>query len=230
MTARPRNSGSGQPELPAMELRRVRVRRDGYDASGTYWGAGPDAFIATLQDGAQDITVRATTITEARTKVAAELARAPGAPPASLREPLGGASPNKTRSEIVWRDPVSTLVVRLRITHSRDYLGMGQDHIEVETLAPKKAALPISDTGYRSHFMSPLELADASGPVTFVTAWLDREAHSKDWQKRQTVRAQGDLFQWADANTEVGKRNPITKAKRPMVDPAQRRSKRRDPA
>ena len=34
-------------------------------------------------------------------------------------------------------------------------------------------------------------------------AWLDREAKGKDWQKRVAVRQQGDLFQWAAAQTEV---------------------------
>ena len=29
------------------DVQRVRVNRDGYDASGAYWGAGPDVFIAT---------------------------------------------------------------------------------------------------------------------------------------------------------------------------------------
>ena len=90
--------------------------------------------------------------------------------------------------------------------------------------------MPITETGYRSHFLPALELINAGGPVTFVTAWLDREAKSKDWQKRQTVRQQGDLFQWADANAEVGKRKPSTKVKRPAAKPAKVRANRRDPA
>lgn len=188
------------------ELQRIRVRSDGYDANGAYWGAGPDVFIASLDDGAQEITVRARSVGEAREKIAAERARPLGTPQAAPREPIGGASPNKTRYEIDWRDPVSSNSVRIRITHSRDYLGMGQDHIEVQCLAPAKAPLPITETGYRSHFLAPLELINAGGPVTFVTAWLDREAMGKTWQKQQAVRSQGDLFSWADAQTEVGAR------------------------
>jgi hypothetical protein len=128
---------------------------------------------------------------------------------------LGGTSPNKTRYEIDWRDPGSGSSVRIRITHSRDYLGMGQDHVEVQSLAPAKAQLPITETGYRSHFISPLELVNVGRPVTFVTAWLDREAKSKEWQKRQAVRSQGDLFSWADAQTEVGKRTQPRRARSP---------------
>ena len=65
--------------------------------------------------------------------------------------------------------------------------------------------------------MSPLELVNDGGPVVFVTAWLGREAKGKDWQKRQAVRSQGDLFQWAEAQTEVGARRkpkPTTPAAR----------------
>jgi len=228
-------TGRGRKPLPhaevalKMELQRIRVRADGYDASGAYWGAGSDVFIASLQNGAQEITVRAKFAAEARTKIMAELARAPGAAKVAQHDPLGGASPNKTRYEIEWRDLVTGSTTRIRITHARDYLIAGQDHVEVEALAPKKAALPITETGYRSQFLSALELINAGGPVTFVTAWLDREAKSKDWQKRQTVRKQGDLFQWADANSEVGKRKRSAKAKRPKAKAAPSRRRKRDP-
>ena len=164
-------------------IQRVRVNAQGYDATGAYWGAGPDVFIATLNDGAQEITVRAKSVAEARSKVAAELARPLGTPKAGPREPIDGASPNKSRFEIEWRDPVAGTNARIRITHSRDYLGQGQDHIEVESMMPKKAPLPITETGYRSQFVQPLGLVNDGGPVVFVTAWLDREAKCKDWKK-----------------------------------------------
>ena len=211
-----------------MTLQRIRVRADGYDSSGAYWGTGPDAFIATTSDGATEITVRATTAAEARAKAAAERAREPGTPRTSPREPLGGAAPSKTRYEIDWRDPASGKAVRVRITHSRDYLGQGQDHIEVQSLTPAKAPLPITETGYRSHFISPLELINAGGPVTFVTAWLDREAKAKDWQKQVATRAQGDLFQWADAHAEVAPRKakPKTPTGKPVRKPRPKASPR----
>ncbi len=229
MTGRARKSSPHVKAAPKLDLQRIRVRADGYDASGAYWGVGPDVFVASLQDGAQEITVRAKSAAEARTKVMAELAPTPGAAKVAPHDQLGGASPNKTRYEIYWRDPVAGSSTRIRITHSRDYLIAGQDHVEVEALMPKKAALPITGTGYRSQFLPALELINAGGPVTFVTAWLDREAKSKDWQKRETVRQQGDLFQWADANAEVGKRKRSAKAKRPKAKPTTSRRRNRDP-
>lgn len=193
------------------QLQRIRVRRDGTDASGAYWGAGPDVFIATSADGTDQITVRARTLTEARAKIVAECQRAPTAPRVNT-DTIGGNAPRKTRYEISWQNPLTNEAVSIRITHSRDYLASGTDHIEVESIRPKKAPLPITETGYRSHFLTPLELMNAGGPATFVAAWLETEARGKSWTKFQTTRAQGDLFSWAEAQSEIGrkKRRPKT--------------------
>jgi hypothetical protein len=228
MSRKPRHPAAADPAAtaPKLDIQRVRVNRGGYDASGAYWGVGPDVFIATTADGTREITVRAKSVTGAREKVAVELARPLGQAKTGAREPIGGASPNKARFEIDWLDPVTGKTVRVRVSHSRDYLGQSQDHIEVESIVPKKAPLPITETGYRSHFVPPLELVNEGGPVTFVTAWLDREAKSKDWQKRQAVRQQGDLFQWAAAQTEVGARRKTTPIKpRPKARAARRKDR-----
>jgi hypothetical protein len=100
MTGRARKLLPHAAAATKLELQRVRVRADGYDASGAYWGAGTDVFVASLHDGAQEITVRAKSAAEARTKVMAELARAPGTAKVALHDKLGGASPNKIRYEI----------------------------------------------------------------------------------------------------------------------------------
>lgn len=220
MSRKPRLATSADVPTPEFDIQRVRVNAQGYDDTGAYWGAGPDVFIAMTAGGAREITVRAKSAAEAREKVAAELARPLGQPKTGAREPLGGASPNKARFEIDWRDPVAGASVRIRVTHSRDYLGQGQDHIEVESLSPKKAPLPITETGYRSYFIAPLDLVNDGGPVTFVTAWLDREAKGKDWQKRVAIRQQGDLFQWAEVQGQVTKptgANPKSAPKPPAA-------------
>lgn len=210
---------------PPFDIQRIRVRADGYDADGAYWGAGPDVFIAKVGRHRPDaaatvsddqITVRAKTIAEARRKIEAELTHQPGASRVH-DDALGGNPPRKTTYQIDWRDPVSGKAVTLRITHARDYLSSGNDHLEIESLRPKKEPLPVTETGYRSHFMPPLELMNAGGPVTFVTAWLDQEATGKAWSKAVTVKAQGDLFAWAEARTEVavGKPRKLKRSARP---------------
>jgi len=209
-----------------IDLQCIRIDAQGYDDSGAYWGAGPNVYIATSAEGAEEITVRATSAGEARAKIDVERKRPPGTPPA-VREPLGGKSPNKTRYEIEWRDAAGGSCVRVRITHSRDYLSLGHDHVEVESIRPKKTPLPITDTGYRSHFVKPLDLANNGGPVTLVTAWLDREARNPAWRKTQSQRAQGDLFQWAEAQADTTgrKQAPARQAKARKRMPASRRDK-----
>jgi hypothetical protein len=128
---------------------------------------------------------------------------------------------------IHWTHPLTGKRAKLNIRHTRDYLVAGTDHIEVISAAHKQPN-PISDTGYRSHFMDPLELINAGGPVSFVEAWLQRELHSKVWLKEETKRAQGDLFQWAAAQEEVIKRKrrppgPSPTMPKPRITPRRRK-------
>jgi hypothetical protein len=223
--SKPRPTSEPNTPTTSHDIQRVRVNGDGYDSSGAYWGAGSDVFIATSADGADEITVRAKTIAEARQKVAAELTRKPEADKRNDRDPLGGAATRTTRYEIDWLNPITHDAVRIRITHQRDYLVPGTDHLSVESIKPKKAPLPITATGYLSHFIPALQLLNAGGPVTFITAWLDRETGQKTWQKQAAAKIQGDLFQWADAKAEVGKRRAKPKA----PSPKPRKSPKRTP-
>lgn len=70
-----------------------------------------------------------------------------------------------------WRGV--TVVVR----PAPDWLRLGVDHIEVET--EPRPPLPITETGFRSHFLAPAELEAFGGPATFVRAGLD--ANVPDW-------------------------------------------------
>ncbi len=123
-----------------------------------------------------------------------------------------------------WTHPVTGKTVAITIRHTRDYLVAGSDHIEIESLKPKRAALPITETGYRSHFIDRQELRLAGGPLQFVKSWLLREERSKEWMKRDSVARQADLFQWADANAETGKRKSTKAGKRPAAKPRKRRA------
>jgi hypothetical protein len=89
---------------------------------------------------------------------------------------------------LTWR---GTLIA---IRHTRDYLVRGTDHIEVMVKKPAKAILPITDTGYRSHFLDPEQLATEGGPVLFVQAWLEREAATKQWRAKEAKMAQLDFL------------------------------------
>ncbi len=210
-----------------LDVQRIRVNAQGYDARSAYWGAGPDVFIATTPDGSEEVTVRARNVAEARETVAAELARQPGEV-RSEHEPIGGNSPHKTRHEIDWVNPVTNRTVRIRITHGREYLFASSDHLQIESIDPEKAPLPITETGYLSHFISPLALANAGGAVTFVTAWIERETKGKAWTKAAAKKAQGDLFQWAEAQAEVGAKS-ASRPKKAAAKPSRKPARGRDP-
>jgi hypothetical protein len=67
-------------------------------------------------------------------------------------------------------------------------------HIEIESVAPERAHLPITETGYRSHFTSPDSVAAYGGPVAFVEAWLETESQAPDWRREERERRQLTLF------------------------------------
>lgn len=93
-----------------------------------------------------------------------------------------------TIHKLVWRH------VTCRVRHTRDYINAGWSHIEIIVLVPKNVPLPITQTGYLSHFMDEEELAKAGGPVAFFMAWLDREARSAAWAKAEFKWRQLGLF------------------------------------
>jgi hypothetical protein len=67
-------------------------------------------------------------------------------------------------------------------------------HLEVVSVYPEYAAIPITETGYRSHFTLNEEVLAAGGPVAYVEAWLTAESQSKAWRDREQAARQFDLF------------------------------------
>jgi hypothetical protein len=77
---------------------------------------------------------------------------------------------------IIWRG------IQVEITFTPEKFGMA-DHIELRT--ENKAALPVTETGYRSHFMPIGTVAQYGNPVSFVVEWLDHEAERTGWRGAQ---------------------------------------------
>ena len=67
-------------------------------------------------------------------------------------------------------------------------------HLELETIDPKRAPLPVTQTGYRSHFTRPDAIAEHGGLVAFARAWLDEAAKDSKWLEREAARKQLSLF------------------------------------
>ena len=73
---------------------------------------------------------------------------------------------------ITWRG------IGLTVTFTPEKFGM-IDHVEIMTAG--RQPLPITETGYRSHFIAVGAVQDHGEPVAFVTAWLDHEAKRVGW-------------------------------------------------
>jgi hypothetical protein len=73
-------------------------------------------------------------------------------------------------------------------------IGFDTAHLAIESIAPDRAPLPITETGYRSHFTSPETVAAYGGPVAFVEAWLETESQAPDWRRGEQERRQLTLF------------------------------------
>jgi hypothetical protein len=68
-------------------------------------------------------------------------------------------------------------------------------HLEIESIQPPRAPLPITETGYRSHY-HPCGTVEANGGdvVAQVIAWLDDEAAKPEWRAYVAKSRQGELF------------------------------------
>lgn len=67
--------------------------------------------------------------------------------------------------------------------------------LEIKSVSPKAASLPITETGYLSHYHHPGHIEAQGGDVgAFVMAWLDKEAKKPEWQQYSEAIRQYDLF------------------------------------
>lgn len=75
---------------------------------------------------------------------------------------------------------------------------LGQDRAysiaHLEIVADDRAVLPVTETGYRSHFVPREEVEALGGPVAYARAWLDHEARLPAWKARMAGSRQLSLF------------------------------------
>lgn len=72
--------------------------------------------------------------------------------------------------------------------------GHAMAHLEIRTITDTHQALPITETGYRSHFIAADEIEALGGPVGYVQAWLDEAAKDPVWKNSATASGQMALF------------------------------------
>ena len=91
---------------------------------------------------------------------------------------------NKHEAQILWRG------IAIDITLTVNWLDGTAHHLELRADRP----LPVTETGYRSHFLNAAEEVDIDWARAFVTTWLDEAAVGDDWRKAEERRRQGDFF------------------------------------
>lgn len=93
--------------------------------------------------------------------------------------------------EIVW-DGIRIAVDYAPKWSSSEYVKTA--HLTLETIAPARAPLPVTKTGYTSHFCSDDLVMEYGGPVAYALAWLNTEAKSSAWRNTKAQRQQLSLF------------------------------------
>lgn len=75
-------------------------------------------------------------------------------------------------------------------TSFREHYGTALAHLDIRANEP----LPITTTGYCSHYLAQSDVEESGGPVAYVQQWLDDAATDLDWQLSQSQHQQLQLF------------------------------------
>ena len=85
--------------------------------------------------------------------------------------------------------------IEIEATYTPRYYGGFVAHLAIRSIAPEGARLPITETGYRSHFHRPGTIEAQGGDVVAqVMAWLDGEAAKPVWRAYVDASRQMSLF------------------------------------
>jgi hypothetical protein len=100
----------------------------------------------------------------------------------------------KETHRITWRGIVVEIGYEPSWLDLTEINGTIKAHLDITAVQPERAPLPMTETGYRSHFPMQDDVADAGGPVSYVLAWLDHAAEDPAWKARQAAARQLTLF------------------------------------
>ena len=68
-------------------------------------------------------------------------------------------------------------------------------HIEVRSIHPERAPIPITETGYKSHFL-PIGILEENQitAAEMILQWIEKEAESTAWKNLEQSTKQLSLF------------------------------------
>lgn len=87
--------------------------------------------------------------------------------------------------------------INLEIHYDPSYFSLGKDYSisHIDVYSENKLPLPITETGYRSHFFYPQELDGFEDIWAYVLAWLNQEAATNaNWKVTEHNSRQLSLF------------------------------------
>lgn len=70
--------------------------------------------------------------------------------------------------------------------------GFIMTHMEIK--AQGRVRLPMTETGYRSHFTPVGNVDEVGGAIEFVRLWLEDKAQDKSWIDHADLSRQSELF------------------------------------
>lgn len=127
-------------------------------------------------------------LAEPRPKASKAKPQTPQKKPALRREP-------KTVERFDWQG------ITVAVSYEADWMRMSERHsqfatahLEIEAVEPRRQALPVTETGYRSHFVANGIVEQAGGPVAYAREWLDHAAKAPVWKRQQEASRQLSLF------------------------------------
>ena len=97
--------------------------------------------------------------------------------------------------QLVWRG------ITLSVSYEADWLGSGEcgskfatAHLQIEAISPERSPLPMTETGYRSHFLAQGIVEEAGGAAAYALAWLEHATKSPNWRQKEITGRQLSLF------------------------------------
>lgn len=114
--------------------------------------------------------------------------RAISARPAATKEPSADPDLRYEEHQLVWADRL------ILVRWAPFWLSSFHDTGHLEVRSDDGDPLPITETGYRSHFLPREVIAAWSSPAAYVSDWLDVEADKPAWQERELALRQLSLF------------------------------------
>jgi len=95
---------------------------------------------------------------------------------------------------MIWEHRLIWQEIIIDIRHVSNWHKCDIDHLDITAVSPERAALPITETGYRSRFIHESYLIEAGGAVAYVQAWLHEASQSPEWKAQAEAARQGSLF------------------------------------